>query len=282
MLTVMATENQHTAAALLAARYQSGIELPSGPWNDVIATMLDHRSVRAYKPDVLPAGTLERLISVAQSASTSSNLQAWSVVAVEDPVKKEVLFEVSGGQRHIRQAPVVLVWLADLHRLEVATAYRNAEHEALSYIEMFLVAVIDAALAAQNFAVAAESLGLGTVYLGSLRNKPIVVADLLQLPPNVMAVFGMCVGYADPARPSVVRPRLEPDAILHYETYNRESQLPAIKRYDEVMTGWYAEQGIKAPNSWSGHSADRIKDAAALSGRDILREKLLKLGIGLR
>ena len=122
MLTVMATENQHTAAALLAARYQSGIELPSGPWNDVIATMLDHRSVRAYKPDVLPAGTLERLISVAQSASTSSNLQAWSVVAVEDPVKKEVLFEVSGGQRHIRQAPVVLVWLADLHRLEVATA----------------------------------------------------------------------------------------------------------------------------------------------------------------
>ena len=278
----MNTTTQPTARTLLAERYQSGIEFPDGPWNDVIATLLGHRSVRAYKSDPLPVGTLERLIVAAQSASTSSNLQAWSVVAVEDPVKKEVLYEVSGGQRHIRQAPMVLVWLADLHRLEVAAAYRNSDHEALSYIEMFLVAAIDAALAAQNFAIAAESLGLGTVYLGSLRNKPIVVADLLQLPPNVMPVFGMCIGYPDQARPAAIRPRLEQAAVLHHETYNREAQLPAIRRYDDVMSHWYAQQGIKAPESWSGHSAERVKDAAALMGRDILRDKLLQLGFGLR
>jgi nitroreductase len=275
-------DTQPSAAALLAARYQSGIELPAGPWNEIIATMLGHHSVRAYKPDPLPPGTLERLIAAAQSASTSSNLQAWSVVAIEDAASKEVLYEVTGGQRYVRQAPVVLAWLADLHRLEVAAAYRDTKAEALSYIEMFLVAAIDAALAAQNFVVAAESIGLGTVYLGALRNKVDVVADLLKLPPNVMPVFGMCVGYADPARPGTVRPRLEPDAVLHRETYNRAAQLPAIARYDEIMSRWYAAQSIKAPQSWSGHSADRVKDAAALMGRDVLREKLIELGFGLR
>ena len=278
----MTSDRQLSAEALIAARYQSGIELPDGPWNEVIATMLSHRSVRAYKPDPLPPGTLERLIAAAQSASTSSNLQAWSVVAIEDAASKEVLYEVTGGQRHIRQTPVLLVWLADLHRLEVVAASCNLKPEALSYLEMFLVAVIDAALAAQNFAVAAESIGLGTVYIGALRNRIDVVADLLKLPPHVMPVFGLCVGYPDPAQPGTIRPRLEPGAVLHRETYNNAAELPAIQRYDKIMSRWYAEQGIKAPDSWTGQSAKRIDNAAALSGRDILREQLLKLGFGLR
>jgi nitroreductase len=278
----MTTEPQNSAAALLSARYQSGLQLPDGPWNDVIATMLSHRSVRAYKPDPLPPGTLERLVAAAQSASTSSNLQAWSVVAVEDQASKDVLFEVTGGQRYIRQAPVFLAWLADMHRLEVVAASRNIKPEALGYIEMFVTAVVDAALAAQNFVVAAESLGLGTVYIGALRNKIDVVADLLKLPSHVMPLFGLCVGYADPARPGTIRPRLEPSAVLHRETYNADAQLPAIQRYDEVMRGWYAEQHIKAPDGWSGHSAERIENAQALSGRDSLREKLIQLGFGLR
>ncbi|MFY9329770.1 MAG: NADPH-dependent oxidoreductase [Georgfuchsia sp.] len=279
----MTSDSLSSSPALLAERYQSGIELPDGPWSEVIATMLSHRSVRAYKPDPLPQGTLERLIAAAQSASTSSNLQAWSVVAVEEPASKEVLFEIAGsGQRHIRQAPLVLVWLADLHRLEVVAASRDIKPEALSYIEMFLVGVIDAALAAQNFSVAAESLGLGTVFVGSLRNKIDVVADLLKLPPQVMPVFGLCVGYPDPSRPGTIRPRLEQGAILHHETYNSATQLPTIQRYDDVMSRWYASQRINAPDGWIGQTAQRIENAAALSGRDIMRELLLEMGFGLR
>lgn len=278
----MTSDSLPSSDTLLAARYQSGIELPDGPWNDVIATMLNHRSVRAYKPDPLPHGTLERLIAAAQSASTSSNLQAWSVVAVENPASKEVLFEVAGGQRHIRQTPLVLVWLADLHRLEVVAASRDIKPEALTYIEMLLVGVIDAALAAQNLVVAAESIGLGTVYVGALRNRIDIVADLLKLPQHVMPVFGLCIGYVDPVRTGAIRPRLEPGAVLHRETYNSAVQLPEIRRYDEIMSRWYAEQGIKAPEGWTGQTAQRVENAAALTGRDILREQLLKLGFGLR
>ena len=75
------------SSAALARRY--GANAPAGVlWNPTIAGLLAHRSVRAYLPDPLAPGTIETLIAAAQSAATSSNLQLWSVVAVEDPAKR--------------------------------------------------------------------------------------------------------------------------------------------------------------------------------------------------
>lgn len=108
-------------------------------------------------PDPLPPGTLEILVAAAQSASSSSNLQTWSVVAVEDAQRKEKLSPLAGNQEHIRQSPVLLVWLADLARLTHVAESRGLPHEGLDYLEMFLTAAIDASLAAQNATVAAES-----------------------------------------------------------------------------------------------------------------------------
>src|SRR5580698_8676436 len=110
-----ATGTQSRTEAL-ALRYGGGAEPGSGPWNDVIATLLSHRSVRGFLSDALPEGTLETLVAAAQSASTSSNLQTWSVVAVTDPVKKAALAKIANGQKHIEQCPLFLVWLADLSR----------------------------------------------------------------------------------------------------------------------------------------------------------------------
>ncbi|MFX6811608.1 nitroreductase family protein, partial [Acinetobacter baumannii] len=92
------------------------------------------------------------------------NLQTWSVVVVEDQARKARLAEFAGGQKHIVEAPLFLVWLADLSRAERLAARSRHPDEGLRVLETFLVAVIDAALAAQNAVVAAESLGLGSVY----------------------------------------------------------------------------------------------------------------------
>ncbi len=102
---------------LLQDRYGSSPFNPEQRWNDTLAVLLAHRSVRAYLPDVLPPQTLEILVAAAQSASTSSNLQTWSVVAVKDPVRKDTLAQLAGNQAHIRQCPLFLIWLADLARL---------------------------------------------------------------------------------------------------------------------------------------------------------------------
>jgi nitroreductase len=222
------------------------------------------------------------MIAAAQSAATSSNLQTWSVVAVTDPERKHRLATLAGDQNQIRRAPLFLVWLADLARIAQAAAARQMPHEGLDYLEMWLVGVIDAALAAQNAVVAAESLGLGTVYIGAIRNHPLEVAAELQLPPLVMPVFGMCVGRPNPARPAAIKPRLPQDAVLHREVYRPEQIPPAVERYNETMKAFYAAQQMNVEGDWVDHSARRVAGPHTLSGRDVLRDVLHRLGFRLK
>ncbi|MER3587408.1 MAG: NADPH-dependent oxidoreductase [Mastigocladus sp. ERB_26_1] len=257
---------------LLNHRYGVGTFDANLPGNDCIANLLSHRSIRAYLPQALPPGTLEILIAAAQSASTSSNLQTWSVVAVESSQRKELLSQLANNQAHIRQCPLFLVWLADLARLTHIAETRGLPHEGLDYLEMFLMAAIDAALAAQNAVVAAESLGLGTVYIGALRNHP----------PHVFAVFGLCVGYADPVVETAVKPRLPQAAVLHRETYKLEEQEEAIAFYNQAMKAFYNSQKMNVPGDWTEHSTKRVAFAESLSGRDRLRKALKNLGFELR
>jgi nitroreductase len=267
---------------LLNRRYGVDVVQTDIHWNETISKLLSHRSIRAYLSEPLPPNTLETLVAAAQSASTSSNLQTWSVVAIEDAQRKEQLSHLANNQAHIRQCPLFLVWLADLARLTYIADSQGLPHEGLNYLEMFLVAAIDAALAAQNAVIAAESLGLGTVYIGALRNHPEAVAEVLNLPPHVVAVFGLCVGYADSSINVEIKPRLPQAAVLHRETYQLEKQDQEIELYKQIMKQFYDSQKMNVPGDWSEHSAKRIAFAESLSGRDKLRQVLNNLGFELR
>ncbi|MBD2329255.1 NADPH-dependent oxidoreductase [Alkalinema sp. FACHB-956] len=276
-------EMPYLQETLLNQRYGYALDLVfDEAWNTSLTTLLSHSSVRAYLSKPLPVGTLEVLIAAAQSAATSSNLQTWSVIAVEDPDRKDRLAQLANGQAHIRQVPLFLVWLADLARLNSIAEQRGLPHEGLDYFEMFLMSAIDASLAAQNAAIAAESLGLGTVYIGALRNSVQAVADELGLPPKVFPVFGLCIGYPDPSQPTAIKPRLPQSVVLHREQYSLAIQESAIKTYDEIMQKFYAEQNMTAQGDWSEHSSDRIATADALRNRAHLRDTLNALGFKLR
>ena len=265
---------------LIAARYRDGAAA-AGPWNEVLATILSHRSVRAFLPTALPPGTLERLVAAAQSASTSSNLQTWSVVAVEGADRKARLAALGAGQKHIAQCPLYLVWLVDLARLHRVAEERQMTLQGLDYLEPFIVGVVDAALAAQNAAVAVESLGLGFVYIGAMRNHPEKVAAELGLPPHVMALFGMCVGYPDPDVPTGVKPRLPQSAVLHREQYSAAAQSAAFTDYDLRIRNFQREQAM-TETDWTQQATNRVKTAASLHGRDRMCEALRNLGFALR
>jgi nitroreductase len=155
--------SQDAAHALLSRRNRNGALPPPAQWNAVLETIVNHRSVRGFLSDPLPEGTLDLLIAAAQSASTSSNLQLWSVVAVEEPAHKARLATLAGDQQFIRDAPLLLVWLADLARIDAIAAERQQTVEGTQYLEEFIVGIVDAALAAQSALIAAESLGLGAV-----------------------------------------------------------------------------------------------------------------------
>lgn len=270
------------AQKLAYARYRQADAPHPAAWNDTLETIFAHRTVRSYLPDPLPAGTLETLVTAAQSASTSSNLQLWSVVAVEDPARKARLSALAGGQKHIVQAPLLLVWLVDLARITTIAQQKESAADALPYLESFLVGAVDASLAAQNAALAAESQGLGIVYIGAMRNKPIAVAEELNLPPNVMALFGLVVGRPDPAVATAIKPRLPQQAVLHREHYEwGAAQDAAVERYNPSLRDFQKEQGMPLQD-WTELALNRVRKTPSLSGRDKLRESLLTLGFGLK
>ncbi len=267
----------------MLARYGSEAEaIAPGPWNDVIASLLQHRSVRAFRSDPLQPGTLETLVAAAQSAATSSNMQAWSVVAVTDPATKAALARVAGGQRHIEQCPLFLVWVADLSRLERVGAATGERLEAVPYLESFLFAAFDAMLAAQNATVAAESLGLATVYIGALRNDVEVVAATLGLPSGAVGVVGLCIGHADESEMAWrVKPRLPQAAVLHHDRYDASTEAASRALYDRALQR-FSEASERTRYSWTERVIGRMGQLKALGGRDRLRDALGRLGLPLR
>lgn len=269
--------------ALLSQRYGQDISADQflSVATPVIDTMLQHRSVRHYLPDALAQGTLETLVAAGQSAATTSNLQLWSLVAVEDAQRKQQLSELVGNQKQVAQAPLFLAWLCDISRIRRLAAEAGKPSEASHYLESFLTCAIDAALAAQNVATAAESLGLGTVFIGGLRNKPSDVRALLNLPEGVFPVFGMVIGKPDPTRPAAVKPRLPLSAVLHREQYQPRPVKEEIGSIDAATVQFAQSQGMPA-DDWSSKITDRLAQPESLHGRQHLKEELHKAGFALR
>jgi nitroreductase len=254
---------------------------PPAAWSEVLAQQLAHRSVRSYRPDPVPDDTLTALIAAAQSAPTSGNLQLWSVVAVRDEDRRTRLAKLAGEQDFVAQAPVFLIWLADLARARhITTELGSGTAEAADFVEAALLAFVDVALAAQNASLAAESLGLGTVFVGAIRNHPLDVAAELQLPPNVFPVFGLTVGHPDQLDETSVKPRLPQEAVLHHERYDLPPQEPHLRTYEETLDAFYADAGL--PSSWTARVATRFGTVAGLKGREHLREALRVSGFQLR
>ena len=265
-------------ASVLQERYGLDVPALNLPAIPALDAMLNHRSVRHFLRDALPANTIETLVAAAQSAPTSSNLQVWSVIAVESQERREQLAALTGPQKHLAVAPLVLVWLADLSRIERLSQAQNRIPEGLGYLDTFLMGVIDAALAAQNAVVAAEAMGLGTVYVGAMRNQPEKVAEVLGTPSNVFPVFGLVVGVPDPARPASIKPRLPQSAVLHREQY----QVPADKAaeigsYDASLAEFQTKEGMKVQD-WSEQVVDRLLTPEKLTGRHRLYEALRNAG----
>ena len=269
------------ALDLIHARYRDPALLGGVAMNPVLETILNHSSCRAFLPDRILPATLEAIIAAAASAATSSNLQVWSLLVVEDPARKARLAALAGGQKHIEQSPTFLVWLADLARLETIAKQSQAEVEGIHYLELFMVALIDAALAAQNAVVALESLGLGSVYIGALRNHPEKVAAELGLPKLVFPAFGLAIGVPDPAGASGIKPRLPQSVIVHREQYQAAIDPADMAAYDRRMSSFQTERNMP-DERWTQRVINRVRTPASLSGRHRMREALANLGFELK
>lgn len=217
--------------------------------NAVIELLKSHRSIRKFTDQQVSDELLQQLVEAGQAAATSSFIQACTLVQVNDTDKRAQLAECAGNQAYVAEAPVFLVFCADMKRHQLSCDMHDAEMQS-GYTEQFLTASLDCGLFAQNLMVAAESAGLGGVYIGGLRNQIARVADLLELPELVYPVFGLCLGYPD--QNPEVKPRLPLSVVLKQDRYDDSSDAAVIAEYDKEVREYYATRsGGTKDMSWS-------------------------------
>jgi len=225
--------------------------------NKVMELLKSHTSVRKFTDKLVDEKLLHQIIQSSQYASTSNHIQAYTIIRIKDQDKKKTLAQLSGNQPYVEDCPIFLVFCADLNRLEKACTMNNETIESNS-TEVFIMATVDTALVAQNIMVAAESVGLGGVYIGGIRNNPQDICDLLQIPHHVYPVFGMCLGY--PEKTNGTKPRLPLSLVLKEDTYSTDGDEEQLKEYDDLISDYYKERtNNKRSNTWSEGIATFLK-----------------------
>ena len=238
--------------------------------NDTIRLLKAHRSIRKFSDRPVPQDTVKELIRAGQCASTSSFIQACTVIQVSDEAVRRQLCEIAAGQPYVHESPVFLVFCADMRRHQLACAMHDAAMLS-GYTEQFLTASIDCALFAQNVLIAAESLGLGGCYIGAIRNCIGDADGLLELPDKVYPVFGMCLGY--PAQNPEAKPRLPLALVLKQHRYHDDDEA-LIRSYDEEVRTYYRTRtGGARDNTWSEQIAAMLVREARPHMLEFLKSK---------
>jgi nitroreductase len=212
--------------------------------NITINTLLSHCSIRKFSQQAISTEVLEKILDCAIAASSSSFIQCSSIIRITDKEKRSVLAELAGNQSYVETAAEFLVFCADYNRHnEVVT---NAQ---LGFTEQTLISSIDTALMGQNTLIAAESLGLGGVFIGGIRNDVQAVSELLSTPKHVLPLFGLCLGY--PAHQPEVKPRLPRSIVIHENNYQTLDKAQ-LHNYDETMKAYYASRSSNnKATTWS-------------------------------
>jgi FMN reductase (NADPH) len=237
--------------------------------NEFIELLKRHRSVRQFTPECVSDEMVYAIIEAAGWAATSNFIQAYSVIRVRDGETRQLIAELAGSQTWVQTSPVFLVFCADLKRAENACLYEEKEM-ASGYTEQFIVATVDVSLAAQNAMIAAESLGLGGVFIGGIRNDPSRLCELLEIPEHVYPVFGMCLGY--PAQEQEQKPRLPVDMVLREERYS-EGEME-LARYNDICRDYYMNRSSGSrQDTWTGQIAAMMTKAARPHMRAFLENR---------
>ena len=162
--------------------------------NETIQTQLNHRSIRAFKEQELTKEEVELLVDVARHTATSKFMQAYSIISITDPTLKAAFAAIS-KQPYVENNGHLFLFVVDYHRNVQLTKAQDRPAKLQGTADYFIAGLTDATIAAQNMVVAAESLGMGTVFLGSLHNDAQQIIDLLGLPEYTFPAVGLAVGW---------------------------------------------------------------------------------------
>ncbi|WP_033543156.1 nitroreductase family protein [Planococcus sp. CAU13] len=195
-----------------------------------------HRSIRKYEDREISQDLLDEILEAGIRASSSGNMQTYSIIVTKDKGLREKLYNAHMEQSMVVDAPVLVTFCCDFNRMRKWLALNDAPVHFDNFMSL-MIGSIDATLASQNVALAAENRGLGICYMGSTLANCDQIGELLSLPENVVPVVGFSLGY--PAEDPAPRDRLPLEGIVHYEQYQDYSDDDILKIYEERnKKGW--------------------------------------------
>ncbi|HPC82741.1 MAG TPA: nitroreductase family protein [Thermoanaerobaculaceae bacterium] len=218
-----------------------------------------HRSIRSYRPEPVGEALLERLLATAQHAPTDATAQMATLIRVQDPELRRRVAALAGEQEHVCEAAEFFVVCADIHRLHTILTASGLVPGQFPGVGL-LFATVDASLVAQRLVDAAEAAGLGTCCIGGILDGVEDLIELLALPPGVVPLFGLCLGW--PAEQPPVRPRLALESMVHTDRYGNYSEpriaedvaaMAAITRSGDwlrVLSSYFASGGVMEEREW--------------------------------
>ena len=194
--------------------------------NPVIECLMNHRSVRKFKHKPVEPEVQDVILKAGIRAATGGNLQLYSFIVVDDPEKKKAL--------ELPDSPLLVIAVVDLYRLrrwfDLSDAAPVCTHKAGN----LFIAFWDAIIALHNVVIAAESLGLGGYYIGSILSADI--QELFDTPEYVFPAGLVALGYPDESPDLSMRLPLE--AVVHRNSYHKPTKEEVKAYYAERETVW--------------------------------------------
>ncbi len=184
--------------------------------NQTIENIINHKSIRHYQNKPIPCDLLDTILLAATKGSTTGNMQLYSIIVNKDEEMKKKIAPLHFNQSAILEAPVILTFCADFNRFIRWCDQRNASH-GYNNIQCLSWSIVDAIIAAQNACIAAESLGLGICYIGTVTYNIKPLSQIYNLPQHVVPIACITLGY--PAENPPISDRLPMNAIIHQEIY---------------------------------------------------------------
>lgn len=189
--------------------------------NEVLQQLKNRKSVRVFEERQIEAKLKNEILQAAFEAPTAGNQMLYTIIDITDQELKEKLAVVCDNQPFIAKAPLVLIFLADYQRWYDTFVYEGCNPRKPGEGDI-LLSCADAIIAAQNTVVAAESLGIGSCYIGDILEHCEIVRELLDLPDYVLPAAMLVYGYPTEQQKSRVKPpRFEEKYIVFENKYHK-------------------------------------------------------------
>lgn len=246
--------------------------------NDTIDRQLNHRTIRAFKDEPLTKDELTTLYQVASQTPTSNFFQQFSIIHVTDPQVRAQIRDIA-KQKYVGANGDLLIFIVDLYRNQQIRQQLGNNDGRLHTMDVFMQAVEDTTLAVQNVLVAAESMGLGGVILGSIKNDPVKLIKVLGLPKMTMPWLGLQLGHPD--QEPQLKPRLPLDLVAFEDHYPKGFKLDQFKDYDSRVTQYYDLRDTNKRIDSFTHQINGAKLNDQMSQRDDINEALFNQGLAM-